>query len=160
MPKNSCFQGQGWRLRSYHVLNHLHCRLQSAKVSQNMMFLVQDGTFLCFQAGRSSASDLTVYVQMVLFETSELKIRLTRIIEITSTFYLMGHLLIRHSHEFATQSRHSVDLAGGKPKRRTAHKPDILCWTFHSLLHNRQSRFDLCNCQFHGQSPIVRHWPI
>ena len=26
--------------------------------------------------------------------------------------------------------------------------------------HNEQSHLDSCNCQFHGQSPIVRHWSI
>ena len=26
------------------------------------------------------------------------------------------------------------------------------------FIHNRQRRLDLCNCQFHGQSPIVRHY--
>ena len=30
------------------------------KSHKNMTFLVHAGTFLCFQAGRSSASDLTV----------------------------------------------------------------------------------------------------
>ena len=28
--------------------------------------------------------------------------------------------------------------------------------TMYTTQHNRQSRLDLCNCQFHGQSPIVR----
>ena len=55
-----------FRLRSYHVLNHVHCRRYNRQKSEkHMTFLVQAGTFLCFQAGRSSAtrssaSDLTV----------------------------------------------------------------------------------------------------
>ena len=142
------------------------------------MFFLQNGTFLCFQTWRSS-SDLTVYVQTVLGETSELKIRL---------MVARARLEVKQCHERPRKNpnhsiyvhfvlpppplvlrdfiqwdlceyvivltsvppspSHSVDLAGGKPKWRTAHKPNLLCWTFHSLLNNRQRRFDLCNCQF------------
>ena len=56
-----------FRLRSYHVLNHYIAEGNRQKSEKYMTFLVQAGTFLCFQAGRSSAtcssaSDLIVHL--------------------------------------------------------------------------------------------------
>ena len=55
-----------FRLRSYHVLNHVHCTDGKWPKSHKHMMLVQAGTFLCFQARRSSASDLTVVPKRML----------------------------------------------------------------------------------------------
>ena len=51
-----------FRLRSYHVLKTTYIANDNwSKSHKHMTFLVQAGTVLCFQAGRSSASDLAVY---------------------------------------------------------------------------------------------------
>ena len=54
-----------YRLRSYHVLISYSAECSGPKFQQTLMFLGQAGTFLSFQARRSSAmrsstSDLTV----------------------------------------------------------------------------------------------------
>ena len=47
-----------------------------------------------------------------------------------------------------------------KPSCQMCEDTVKLTWLFNIPEHNRQSRLDLCNCQFHGQSPIVRHCSV